>query len=98
MIDGRMVALTALREYLADPDRIHDPMVVDGEAIPGWIVVAGLDHDLKPELRVYRWQDVLVWIVRAYACMDTNGREDRYSLIAAMRDIDPEAVAPAKSL
>jgi hypothetical protein len=63
---------------------MSDPVQIDGQTIPGWIVAAGLDHDLEPELHIYQWDKLLGWIARADAFVAEHGGEDQHSLTEAM--------------
>ncbi len=39
--------------------------IIDGTSIPGYVVVAGLDHDGEPDLTIYTKDQLLAWWDRA---------------------------------
>jgi hypothetical protein len=41
------------------------PAVIRADTIPGWIVIADVDHDDAPALELIRWDDARRWWRRA---------------------------------
>lgn len=65
--------LEALHSYcLYGYDRLAPVAVINGGTIPGYVVVADLDHDLEIELDIYTWDHVRAWYGRALAYIAEN--------------------------
>lgn len=60
------------------------PAVIDGNTIPGYVVIADVDHDEAPELTIYKWPTVLAWHREALEYLKDNPEAD---IVEAMGEL-----------
>lgn len=66
------------------------PAVVDGVTIPGWVVVADVDLDGAPDLRLYRWPNLLRWHRADVSYLQDHSAE--VDIVGAMDETEPDGI------
>jgi hypothetical protein len=66
------------------------PAQIDGETVPGYVLVADVIGAMEPHLFIYRWPDLLDWYRDALDFRREEG--DRYTIRDAMWETKPEDI------
>jgi hypothetical protein len=64
-------ALQAMRDGRLDTEGGY-PADIDGSSVPGYILIADVDHDRAPTLTVHRWRDAIRWYHRALRFLEDH--------------------------